>query len=120
MRLRLKRHRQAVGALREAAEEAVSRNPGARRVSYTPTVEVWELVFMMVVLKIPIAYLCAVVYWAVKAEPKPPEPARSEVFEPPEPHSPWASRFRPRGPRTGPRRGPQRRPARARRATVPR
>lgn len=119
MRLRLERHRQVVGALREAAEEAVSRNPGAGHVSYTPTVEVWELVFMMVVLKIPIAYLCAVVYWAVKAEPKPPEPARSEVFEPPEPHSPWASRFRPRGPRTGPRRGPQRRPVRTR-ATVPR
>jgi len=82
--------------------------------------EVWELVFMMVVLKIPIAYLCAVVYWAVKAEPKPPEPSRTGVVEPPEPHSPWASRFRRRGPRPGPRRGPQRKPARARRAAVQR
>jgi hypothetical protein len=34
---------------------------------------VWELIFMMLILKIPIAYLCFVVYWAVKAEPKPPE-----------------------------------------------
>jgi len=82
--------------------------------------EVWELVFMMFVLKIPIVYLCAVVYWAIKAEPKPPEPVRTEAVEPPEPQSPWASRFRGRGPRTGPRRGPQRRPARARRTTVSR
>jgi hypothetical protein len=32
---------------------------------------IWELVFLMVILKIPIAYLCAVVYFAIKAEPKP-------------------------------------------------
>jgi hypothetical protein len=32
---------------------------------------------MMVILKIPIAYLCCVVYWAVKAEPKPSEPVGS-------------------------------------------
>ena len=32
---------------------------------------------MIVILKIPIAYLCLVVYWAVKAEAKPPEPVRS-------------------------------------------
>ena len=31
----------------------------------------WELIFLMVILKIPIAYLCLVVYWAVKAEPQP-------------------------------------------------
>jgi len=33
---------------------------------------VWEFIFMMLVLKIPIVYLGLVVYWAVKAEPKPP------------------------------------------------
>ena len=33
---------------------------------------VWELVFLMVILKIPIVYLCGVVYYAIKAEPKPP------------------------------------------------
>ena len=83
--------------------------------------EVWELVFMMLVLKIPIVYLCLVVYWAVKAEPTPPEPARTRVAEPepPEPHSPWTRTTRGRGPRRGPRRGPQRTPTRARRAAVP-
>lgn len=29
----------------------------------------WELVFLMVILKIPIAYLCSVVYYAIKAQP---------------------------------------------------
>jgi hypothetical protein len=76
---------------------------------------VWEFVFMMVVLKIPIVYLCLVVYWAVKAEPKPPEPALTRAADDaPEPHAPWARR--PRRPR--PRRGPERTPARARRAAV--
>ena len=32
---------------------------------------VWELVFLMVILKIPILYLCGVVYYAIKAEPTP-------------------------------------------------
>ena len=32
---------------------------------------VWELVFLMVILKIPIVYLCVVVYYAIKAEPNP-------------------------------------------------
>ena len=31
---------------------------------------VWELVFLMVILKIPIVYLCGVVYYAIKAEPR--------------------------------------------------
>jgi hypothetical protein len=31
----------------------------------------WELAFMLVVLKIPVVYLCAVVWWAIKAEPRP-------------------------------------------------
>ncbi len=34
-----------------------------------------EIVFMMVILKIPVVYLGLVVYWAVRAEPRPPEPA---------------------------------------------
>ena len=62
---------------------------------------------MMVILKIPIAYLCFVVYWAVKAEPKPPEPvalrlasrrARPEgpvVAEQPPARAPGAGRARP-------------------------
>jgi len=72
---------------------------------------------MMVVLKIPIVYLCLVVYWAVKAEPKPPEPAVTRTrLDGPEPREPW----KPRARRPGPRRGPERTPARARRAPVPR
>jgi hypothetical protein len=82
---------------------------------YTPAM-VWEFVFMMVILKIPIVYLCLVVYWAVRAEPNPPEPARVEVQDGPEPRAPWAPRRR----RPGPRRGPERTPTRARRASVPR
>src|SRR5262249_8506569 len=31
----------------------------------------WEIIFMLVVLKIPIVYLCAVVWWAIRAEPLP-------------------------------------------------
>jgi hypothetical protein len=78
---------------------------------------VWELIFMMVILKIPIAYLCFVVYWAVKAEPKPPESVRSAPqAEGPDPKAPWSPNSR--TPR--PRRGPERGPARARRAPVTR
>ncbi|HET9437453.1 MAG TPA: hypothetical protein VFO64_04570 [Gaiellaceae bacterium] len=33
------------------------------------TVSAWEAVFMLVVLKIPVIYLAAVVWWAVRAEP---------------------------------------------------
>ena len=35
----------------------------------------WELVFMLVILKIPVVYLCAVVWWAIRAEPLPLEGA---------------------------------------------
>ena len=62
----------------------------------------WELIFMMLILKIPIIYLCLVVYWAVKAEPKPPEPALLPVL----PEQP------PRGPPLVARRRPPRRPSR--------
>ena len=30
----------------------------------------WELIFLMVIMKIPIVYLCWVVWWAIKAEPR--------------------------------------------------
>ena len=33
----------------------------------------WELIFMMLILKIPIVYLILVVYWAIRSEPKPVE-----------------------------------------------
>lgn len=71
-----------------------------------------EIVFLMLVLKLPILYLVAVVYWAVRAEPRPPEPAVLPVAVddglPPAPR-----RLRPRGPRRG---GPHNRGRPARRA----
>jgi hypothetical protein len=67
-----------------------------------------ELVFMMLVLKLPLLYLGLVCWWAIRAEPKPLEPALLPV-EPIEPADP--SRWR-RGPR--PRRpGPHGRPVRS-------
>ena len=69
-----------------------------------------ELVFLMVVLKIPIVYLCGVVYHAIKAEPEPKElvPVRVQM-------NPGPPR-RPSRPHGGPRRGYSRssRTARAR------
>jgi hypothetical protein len=65
-----------------------------------------EILFMMVVLKLPVLYLAAVVYWAVKAEPRPYEEARlSEDSDP--------QRWQPRPPRrSGPHGSPKRREAR--------
>jgi len=82
---------------------------------------VWEFVFMMVILKIPIVYLGLVVYWAVKAEPKPPEPALlpAEPHGPqPEPRPPWRP-LRGRRPRRGPHGSPLRTAQRSRRAGLP-
>jgi hypothetical protein len=81
-------------------------------IAYTRGV-VWEAVFMLVVLKIPIVYLCAVVWWAIRAEPRPEEPA---ALVPAVPDTPvgWSPRERLSRP---PRPGPGRRPA-ARRARV--
>ena len=77
---------------------------------------VWELVFMLVILKIPVVYLCAVVWWAIRAEPRPLEgAARLAPLDPP-PGCNWrATLRRPVGPRgTGGRR------VGARRATLAR
>jgi hypothetical protein len=52
----------------------------------------WELIFMMLILKIPIVYLCLVVYWAVKAEPRPPEPALLPALPEKPPHGPHTPR----------------------------
>jgi hypothetical protein len=41
---------------------------------------VWEIVFMLLILKIPIVYLCVVVWWAIKAEPLPPDLAEAAVL----------------------------------------
>ena len=31
---------------------------------------IWEIVFVLVILKLPVAYVCWVIWWAVKAEPE--------------------------------------------------
>jgi hypothetical protein len=76
---------------------------------------VWELIFMLVVLKIPIAYLCAVVWWAIRAEPRPPEYASLPVRAEPQQPCPWRRRVVPPG---APGRPPGRDVVRARRARV--
>ena len=73
-----------------------------------------EIVFLMLVLKLPIIYLIAVVWWAVRAEPEPPEPALLPVVAEPEPDLPGGRRPVRRPRRGGPhgRGGPARRPDR--------
>jgi hypothetical protein len=66
---------------------------------------VWELIFMLVILKIPIVYMCAVVWWAIKAEPRPLEGAGRLASLEPQPPCDWRRRHahpvRPRAPRGG-------------------
>jgi hypothetical protein len=52
-----------------------------------------ELIFLMVILKIPIVYLCGVIYHAIQAEPDKPSPEPAVVHvprprrRPPRPHA---------------------------------
>ena len=70
---------------------------------------------MLVVLKIPVVYLCAVVWWAIKAEPRPLEGAGVVASLGPDPACDWRRRSAlrrgpaPRRPQRGAR---LRRPAR--------
>jgi hypothetical protein len=73
-----------------------------------------EILFMMVVLKLPILYLAAVIYWAVKAEPRPYEGALLPVAGDSRPQPPRRPERRPR--RGGPHGSPTRREARYARA----
>jgi hypothetical protein len=69
----------------------------------------WPIIFMLVVLKIPIIYLCAVVWWAIKAERRPEAPAALvPAWDPELGGGPRRHRGRRVSPR--PPRGPQRRP----------
>jgi hypothetical protein len=70
-----------------------------------------EIVFLMLVLKLPIVYLIAIVWWAVRAEPRPNEPAVVHAAVGDDPSAP--RRFGPRRPRRG---GPHERGGRSRRA----
>ncbi|HET8653033.1 MAG TPA: hypothetical protein VFM13_10735 [Gaiellaceae bacterium] len=53
-----------------------------------------EIVFLMLVLKLPILYLIGVVWWAVRAEPHPSEPAVLPVSSDPPGGGPHPSRTR--------------------------
>ena len=44
---------------------------------------VWEIIFLLLILKIPMVYLCAVVWWAIRAEPAPPEPLEPALVRSP-------------------------------------
>ena len=60
----------------------------------------WEIVFLMVILKIPIVYLCAVIYYAIKSEPRPEEGAGITASTGPDDDGPGRRRRRlPRLPR---------------------
>jgi hypothetical protein len=75
---------------------------------------VWELIWLMVIMKIPILYLCWVVWWAVKADPAREEGAAVAIARPdsPEPGPGWRPRRtrrpRPARPHGGPSRAYQR------------
>jgi hypothetical protein len=81
-----------------------------------------ELVFLMVILKIPIVYLCSVVYYAIKAEPHRGRGDGAGVRETPEWPSPTRDRHRRSARRRPPRPhgGPARAYARTERAAYAR
>lgn len=82
---------------------------------------VWEIVFLMLILKIPIVYLGAVVYYAIKAEPRPEEGAAVTAWlENDDPNSGWGRRLHPRRFRPRPHGSPSRTYPRVPRAALAR
>jgi hypothetical protein len=80
---------------------------------------VLELVFLMVILKIPIVYLCFVVWYAIKAKPRPEAGASVAVRVGPEPGPERGRRrARYRGDRPRPHGGPSRTYPRTARAAL--
>jgi hypothetical protein len=78
-----------------------------------------ELIFLMVILKIPIVYLCSIVYYAIKAEPRKGRGDAAAVRVTPEWPPSGSDRMRVRAPRRRPPRphgGPARAYARTARA----
>ena len=76
----------------------------------------WELVWMLVILKIPVIYLCLVVWWAVRSKPAPLEPALLPATLEIDPRPGWRFLRGPRRPRRGPHGSPNRGYRRATRA----
>ena len=71
----------------------------------------WEAVFLLVILKIPLIYMCLVVWWAIRAEPRDEEPAAvAAVTDTPSPPAPPTAPVgsRPRVPHGPSRKGPRR------------
>lgn len=83
---------------------------------------VWEIVFLMVILKIPIVYLCTVIYYAVKAEPRRGRGGSAAVRVEPDSPSSGSGRFgrRPRRRPPRPHGGPVRVYARSARVALAR
>lgn len=82
-----------------------------------------ELIFLMVILKIPIAYLCYVVWVAIKSKPEPGRGDGAAVRTSPEWPPSGSDRVRSRAPRRRPPRphgGPARAYARTARAAYAR
>ena len=71
---------------------------------------VWEFVFLMLILKIPVIYLGLVVYWAIRGDRGPAEPVRLVAGPDIDPRPPWTRRTG--GRRIGPHGSPGRRYAR--------
>jgi len=75
---------------------------------------VWEILFMLLILKIPVVYLCVVVWYAIRDEPRPGEPvAVVAVEDTPLPGGGprWTNDRAPRRPgQPGPARRPRRAP----------
>jgi len=60
----------------------------------------FELIFLLVILKIPVAYMCFVIWWAVRANPRPFDAASLvREREPKPPLSPIDRRRAPRSDR---------------------
>jgi len=94
---------------------------GPGRIAHLSRHSVWELVFLMVILKIPIVYLGMVVVYAIRAEPTPEEGAAVTVgLGSDDSGSGRAPGSRPRRFRPRPHGGPSRTYARSPRAAVAR
>ena len=66
---------------------------------------IWEIVFVLLILKLPVAYVCWVIWWAVKSEPELGLEGEADGST----WSPWRRRRKgPKPPRNGPHGAPDR------------
>lgn len=82
---------------------------------------IWEVVFLLVLLKIPLVYLCIVVWWAIRAVPRDEHPVlAAPVPDTPTPPSAWGRPVRRPRPPEGRRGRRERAPARSASRTLAR